>query len=635
MSTSRASRFLGMVASSRAAGRFGPSGDGLPFHDESPAFVLHAERPVLRIGDLSVAVLGAIAEVDAPGVALAAYRGAPERLVADLYARYGKDLAQRLDGWFLVIVYDHRREELLVVNNPYTSSTCYYVETPRGLVLANNLKRLLGALDTAPVLDKGSLVNYFNNGYNHTEYTCFEGIRRLLPGYRLLYRAGTVTLERHYEITFARRATIDLPSSLDEYERLFRENMAAFLAAHDVREVGAAISGGLDTSWTFWAAAREHPRPVHGYTVYFGHAQFDEVDHAAVVVDQHRALHHTIPFGPKDFDLLPELIHLTEEPVLSVSLPIYRMFREARATSDALVCGEGGNNVYSIYYPVAEAHKYLSRMPFVARKALLGALRTLGRATGVEFFWQAAHVAKIYAARPDYFPEFLEHLTNHYHFDREQRAALLDPTVFGGVELHRSLHEVPLRDETFFDDLINQNITSSLKPYLLFFEHKMAAEYDMAFAAPFVSKKIVAFVNSLPLDYIVRGTSLDRLAKRKGAERYFHKLAMERIYPREHVHREPQLFYAPFHSMFAGRASLTQKLKRALERRGWYDGAFLDRLFAEHRHQREYPRSNSQFQTHGYRLMALLGCEVWARLFLDGGGAGADFGTMVIEDFLD
>ncbi|MBI5239181.1 MAG: hypothetical protein HY926_01785 [Elusimicrobia bacterium] len=338
--------------------------------------------------------------------------------------------------------------------------------------------------------------------------------------------------------------------------------------------------------------------------------------------------------GPDDFDLFPGLVATVEEPVLSVSLPLYRVTAEASGTVDALVYGEGGNNVYSIYYPVAEVHRYLARAPWPARRALHSALAGLGRLTDREFFWQAAHVAKIFAAEPDYRESFFERLTSHFHFDRELRAELLDPAFRGGAGMHRSFCEAAPRDEEFFDDLIALNITQGLKPYLLFFEHRMAAARGLALAAPFVSKKVVAFVNTLPRDWVVGGGTLAKLLRHRSSDRPFHKRALERVYPRDHVHRDPRLFYAPYHSMFRERPAAAEKLLRALKRRGWYDARFLDRLFAEHRGQALHPRFNSRMRNHGQRLMALLGCEVWARLFLDGRRLGTQARTP-IEDFLD
>ena len=124
-----------------------------------------------------------------------------------------------------------------------------------------------------------------------------------------------------------------------------------------------------------------------------------------------------------------------------------------------------------------------------------------------------------------------------------------------------------------------------------------------------------------------------KLLRPKSSDRPFHKRALERVYPKEHVYREPRLFYAPYHAMFRERPAVSDKLLRALKRRGWYNERFLDRLFAEHRQQSLHARLNSQMRNHGQRLMALLGCEVWARLFLDGRRLGAD-ARIAIEDFL-
>jgi asparagine synthase (glutamine-hydrolysing) len=627
MSQNRPSRFLGIAAAPRGGCRPIAEDPALPFRDLASDFLLHSERPVLRAGPLSVNVLGAITAADEGGPL-----EEPERLVAGLYTRHGRKLAQRIDGWFLVIVYDHERRELVVINNPYASGNCYYCRDGSELIFADSVSRVLERLGSRPGLDKGSLINYLNNGYNHTEHTCFEGVGKLLPGCLLRFHGGNVSLEKHYEMRFARRPRIDLQASLEEYERLFREDMRRFLAANRVRELGAAISGGLDTSWTFHAAAAVHDRPVHGYTDYFRQEQYNELGPAGRVVEAKGGIHHKVPCGPEDFDLFPRLVAIAEEPVLSVSLPLYRLVQEAHGTVDALVYGEGGNNIYSIYYPVAEVHRYLRGKPWLLRRALDSGLRALGTVSGQELFWQAAHVAKIFAAEADYRPRFFERLTSHFHFDRELRAELLDPAFSADAQMHRSWCETAPRDDFFFDDLIDLNISHGLKPYLLFFEHRMAAAHDMGLCAPFLSKKVVAFVNSLPQEWVVGGGSLARLLRHKSSDRPFHKLALERIYPKDHVHREPRLFYAPYHAMFRERPAVADKLRRALKRRGWYNERFLDRLFAEHRQQSLHARLNSQMRNHGQRLMALLGCEVWARLYLDGKTASGE--GMVIEDFL-
>lgn len=627
MGALRSGRFLCTVWHDTEKPRIFATQESLPHHHEERTWLLRSDSPVYETPQAVFWVAGTVWD---PDTMRKKSRG---QLVAELFAQYGPTFPSRLEGWFLALVYDRVKDELIIANNTYTSSGCYYHFSSGRLVLTDSIRRMLSTLDSPPPFRHASLVNYLNNGFNHTENTCFEGIFKLLPGYLLRFASGNLSIERYYSLKFDRRREIDVEEAINEYYRLFQDDIKAFLDAGAVQEAGGAISGGLDTSWTFYHLAMAHRRPVHGFTIYFGQKQYDEVDDAEKVVRVVGGVHHRILFDPGDLDLFPIVIEMTGEPVLSVALPIYKMIRECRGLVDALVMGEGGNNIYNIYYPVAEAHRYLKHLPWSVRRAFFRALYVIGVTTGNEMINLAAHVAKIYAARNDYLEDYFERLTSHFHFDREARQELLDPVVFGGIEFDQSRYDLPLSEETFFDDLIRQNITWGLKHYLLFFEHRMATESGLLIHAPFVSRAVVRFVNTLPMKWVVGGTTFERLLKRTSSDRPFHRLALRRIYGDIHERKNAQLFYAPYLSMFQKRPSAADALLRALKRRGWYNVHTLERIFKEFRCQSEHPRFNFRVGNHGQRLMALLGCEVFARLFLDGLKVNPS-SPPAIEDFL-
>jgi len=583
----------------------------LEHHAQAGPFLGHASTPFFSSGKRIILISGLVYfPENVPALAADADR------LNWMFDTIGYDIGAQLEGWFLVVCWDVELQSLYVINNAYSNALAYYSATPRGIILASDLCSLLSTLPAKPSFDRSSLLNFLNNGYNHSEHTPFEHMLKLHAGHCLSYTDGRLTVRPYEELAFPRAQKLDMNGALDTYHQTFSQYARNTMAQANT-PVACAISGGLDTSWTLYHSAEAASLPVEAYTVWFGHPQFDELQHARLAAQICQAHHTSIRFTPQDLDLIVPVVAAAQEPVLSVSLPIYKMMQTASQSCSKIVMGEGGNNIFSIYYPVAEAHRYLSRIPSSLVPLALKTVTRLAEATGVELLWAARHVMKIYAQKGRGAHDYFRELSCHYHFCRSQRETLMDPGLFQGLGMHRSSQELPLENATFFDDLIRMNIVYALRPYLLFFEHKFAKALGIEVAAPFVSRNVLKFASSLPMDLIVGGSSLGRLRKSPSSDRPFQKAALARIYPASHVHRRPQLFYAPYHDLLLQRPQLLKALKKALHARGWYRTPEINRLFEELPAQKQHATSNSQFQNHGYRIMALLSAEVWARLFLD------------------
>ena len=566
-------------------------------------------------GDTTVFLFGSITEIFSEGYVLHEYRKKQERLILELFRKHAVDFIGLLDGYFLILLYDKPRKTFYIFNNRYSNTYCYYHLSKDRIIFADKLKTLLKIFPHRPELNRDILSLFLNASYSYSEKTAFKDMYRMIPGFYLKIREGKIEHERYSQMNFNRKPVKDLQEDLDIYERLWRDAIKNFIENNGTKNLGSALSGGNDTTWVVWNASKVHNKPVHTYTCQYQYDLFNESEKAIYVTKKCDGIHHKISITPEDLDLLPEIIRIAEEPVLSTSLPIYKMMKEGRNDIDTLLVGDGGNNIYHHLFPVSEIHRYIHFMPPFVRKFLYGVVDVLARTTRWERLWELRYPMHAFSFK-NFYDNFYKNLICYRHFDSAQRRELLKPEFLKEFREEDQLGPIPIRKETFDDDLIHSRFVFGNMQYVMTFHEKFAKELGVKVFAPYQSKRIMDFLCSLPKDMLFRGNTFQRMTN-TAKKMYFQKLSLKRHFPADFVEDTGQPFDQPFHGLLENRPRVVELLFNRLKKRGWYNNEYLDKLYREHKQQQQHEKIYCRLENHGYRIMALLALEIWCIEFLD------------------
>lgn len=583
-------------------------------------------------GDTTILLFGSITEIFSDEYRLQDYSGKQERLILELFRKHGENFIKLLDGYFLIILYDKRGKTFYIFNNRYSNTYCYYHLSKDCILFADNLKSLLKRFPHRPELNMDVISLFLNASYSYSEKSIFKDIYRMIPGFYLKIKGGDIEHKRYSQMNFNRRPIKDLQKALDTYERLWREAIRNFIENNGTKELGSALSGGNDTTWVVWNASKVHDKPVHTYTCLFHHHLFDERRKATYVTKKCKGIHHKVWVTHDDLDMLPETIRIAEEPVLSTSLPIYKLLKEASKDTDTILTGDGGDNLYHHLFPVGEIHRYIQFMPHFVRKFLYLLAEFLARTTGWERLWELKYPLYAFSSE-NFYHDFYKNLVCYRHFSLAQRKQLLKPEFHKELEEKEMLGHIPIRKKTFDDDLIHSCMVFGNMQYVMTFHEKFAKELGLKVFAPYQNQKIMDFLCSLPHNMLFRGNTFQRMTN-TAIKRYFQRLALKQHFPASFVDTAEQPFDQPYHGLLENRPKVVELLFKRLKKRGWYNNDYLDKLYREHKKQHQHKTIYCQLQNHGYRIMALLALEIWCIEFLDHDPNKPRKKAMPLEEYL-
>ena len=295
-----------------------------------------------------------------------------------LYEEHGPALAERLRGMFAVAVWDGQSRRGVLIRDRMGIKPLYYAVTNDRVVFGSELKCILASGLVSGELDPEAISAYLMLGYVPGAMTPLKGIRKLLPGERLIVENRRVRLERWWEYpapaaerdgrTAADWAEIVL-DKLDESVRL--------RLMSDV-PLGAMLSGGLDSSLIVALMARHMTESLETFAVGFA-GEDSELPDAKRVADRLGANHHELEVDlQSDPATLSRLIWHLDEPLADLSSVGFLSLCELAAGHVTVaLSGQGADELFGGYrkHRVASLAESWTRVPGGMRNSAASALR--------------------------------------------------------------------------------------------------------------------------------------------------------------------------------------------------------------------------------------------------------------------
>jgi asparagine synthase (glutamine-hydrolysing) len=536
--------------------------------------------------------------------------------ILHLYEERGAACVEDLRGMFAFAVWDARERELFVARDRLGVKPLYYVHDEDGsLYFASEIKALFEAGALRPELNHAALPDYLANHATGGEETLFRGVRRLLPGHRMLWRDGELKVEKYWDVHFApeeaaggagRRGDADYVA---EWAELFRESVRLRLMA-DV-PLGMFLSGGIDSSAIAAVMSGMVGEPVKTFSVAFAEREANELEYARVVARAFKTDHHEVVVSPEEFfAALPRLVWHEDEPLAHPSsVALNFVSRLAARHVKVVLTGEGSDEMLAGYgryrktvYNLALGARYHRLAPAALRRAVGRGVAGLPAGSRVRQKLSRTFLCLTPDIETIYFDNFSV-------FSRAMQADLLTP---GARE--RVGHSDPYRAVTEYlgatdaGTLLGRLLYVDTKTYLhelLMKQDQMSMAASIESRVPFLDHRLVEHTARLP----------ERMKLRGWTTKYILRKAMEGVLPGEILTRPKMGFPVPVGAWFRGRYRNVideYVLGERAAARGLFDAAFVRDLVARHQ---------TGGENHSERLWALVNFEMWMRQFVDGEAA--------------
>lgn len=290
-------------------------------------------------------------------------------VIAHLYEESGDGLLERLQGMFAFILWDDRRQRMLIARDHAGIKPVYYAVTPEEIAFASEIKPLLRLPSVSREVNPEALSQYLSFGFSMAPGTIFADVRKLPAGHKLVIENGQIAESEFWDIRQPRQ----VQGSFEEVRQLVLDGLDDAVRLHlrsDV-SVGAFLSGGIDSGLIVSRAAHLHPR-LKTYTLRFEGGLDDESVLAASVAERYGTDHTTFTVPSDGMQgLIPRIAWACDEPLGdSGVLPNYVISELARRDGVKVVLnGAGGDELFAgyTYFFRSAVEKRLSRLRLPTR----------------------------------------------------------------------------------------------------------------------------------------------------------------------------------------------------------------------------------------------------------------------------
>ena len=341
----------------------GPDGDG--FHLDRGIALGHRRLAIIDLaggsqpmhstdGNISVSFNGEIYNFRSLREELSA-RGERFQTVSDTevlingWRVWNVGLVERLRGMFAFALWDRRQTTLLLARDRLGEKPLHYALLADGtLAFASEIKALLEIETLGRELDPQAIEDFFALGYVPDPKTIYKSIRKLAPAFTLVARRGCEPqVSRYWDL---RHEAALSPNTATPFELVRRLTEAVHSQMVADVELGAFLSGGVDSSAVVALMAQQAPDRIQTFSIGFREKEFDESSYAAQVAERYQTRHRSQYVSARSLSLVDRLPVIFDEPFGdSSAIPTFHVCEHASREVKVCLSGDGGDETLAGY----------------------------------------------------------------------------------------------------------------------------------------------------------------------------------------------------------------------------------------------------------------------------------------------
>lgn len=445
--------------------------------------------------------------------------GMASQLLED-YLQHGLEFLQRLNGEFAIAVWDGRNETLHLATDRFRVHPVFYYLDSQKLVFASRMKSLTACpMPVRRSVDPQAVIDIMAFSAITTPATIYREVRKLPPGSVLTLQRGQASIATYWEID-ARQPSVSSASVLTgEMKQCLREAIATRWESDRTKQVGAFLSGGIDSSTVTGVLTQVSARPAKCFSIGFEEQRFNEMAYARISAKHFGAQHfeYTVTAGDT-CEAIPILMDAFDEPFANASaVPTLYCARLARKHNiEVLYAGDGGDELYggNERYSLQRLFDYYADLPSLVRGGFVDPLVNL--AACLPGFGLAEKAQKYIRRASIPYPQ---RLTSYGLFNIIPMAELFHDDILAAVgrdyepyaPIHRHYHSaqaVTALDRQLYIDL---KITISDNDLLKVTRMTEAAGVTVRF--PFLDQALVEHAMTIPAKIKMPGRQLRKFFK--------------------------------------------------------------------------------------------------------------------------
>jgi len=410
-----------------------------------------------------------------------------------MYAIYGKDMLEKLNGMFAFAIFDKNTNSLFCARDRFGIKPFYYSFDGGRFSFASEIKSLKCLPWISKDLNKQSIYHYFSFQSIPSPNSIFSSINKLSSAHWLELDLSNSSIKSN---SFWRPSYSDkLPCNVNELPDYVLSSLTAAVRRWSISDVpfACSLSGGIDSSAIVGILSQCNESPIKTYTLGFGdHPKLDEREAARLISDKYLTDHHEIILSVDELKLdLDDMIFHLDEPYAG-GLPSWSVFKEMSLNVKVGISGTGGDELFGNYGKL-DAYKKV----FQSVRSIYNFLINGGSTRDL----LSNPYASLY--HPNYFP------------DRYKKQSLFSDTFvncveYSSIDLIESLWDYSL---SIGESISKIDFALQLPEEFLLMTDRFSMAHSLEVRTPFLDSDFVNDILRIPYEYRYDGRGLKKLLK--------------------------------------------------------------------------------------------------------------------------
>lgn len=414
-----------------------------------------------------------------------------------LFIKQGPDCLDKLRGMFALAIWDNEKKELFLARDRFGKKPLYYYQDGNTFLFSSEIRSLLSSGLVPKKMNQNVIREFIRYQTVHTPNTIIENVFMLKPGHFARVTTGSFIQTTYWKIpendieksVSRKEATTEIRSL---FENSIRDRMVA-----DV-EVGAFLSGGIDSSAVTAMMAQVSRKSISTFTVSFDETEYSEARYAEMVAKKYNTNHNEIVLRPE------EMLHELPHSLQAMDHPggdgpnTYIVSKATRKKGIKVVLtGLGGDELFA-GYPVfknalaLKRKKVLAHAPSFIKKGISSLISLKGKTIANEKIREVLRLPgpvwpNFYSVSRSMFPSaYVDKL-------------VLNKNVNNPVWEHASyVYRSSFHANSVISYISRCELNTYLQNVLLRDTDQMTMAHALEARAPFLDHRLVEYVLSLP-----------------------------------------------------------------------------------------------------------------------------------------
>jgi len=493
--------------------------------------------------------------------------------IAQAYRNHDHKLLQQIHGTFSLAVLDTKTSQALVAIDRIGVQPLSYWHQNGKLVFGASTDAVVAHPAVLGKLDKQSIFDYLYFHMVPSPRTIYQGIAKLLPGQYLTFDNGQLKTDFYWQLEYQDHASTPQQSLETELQKQLRDAMQRNLGGGNV---GAFLSGGIDSSTMAGVLTEALGHPAKTYSIGFDAEGYDETEFARTSAKHFGTQHKEYYVTPQDVvDAIPKIAASYDEPFGNASaVPTYFCAKMAKEDNiDIMIAGDGGDEIFAgnVRYAKQGVFEYYQRIPDILRSALIEpiALNLPGANSIMPLRKLKSYIEQARIPLPD-------RLESYNFLHREPLNKVFTDDFLANInsdeplKISRDAYQRS-RSNSILNKMMHLDLKNTLADNDLRKVNRMCQLGGVEVRYPLLDEQLVEFSSRVPVNLKVKGQEL----------RYFFKHALRDFLAPDTLRKSKHGFGLPFGLWMQEYAPLRELANDSLQsfsQRGYLRDSYIDAL---------------------------------------------------------